>query len=764
MPSEAQTLFIRLFDLATDEPSLPNIRKVHKILSGTSSLLLGLLSSSSLLQLEEHLFDIIRNIKGENQSLSLYCLAIMKIMCSDSNDDFRLSNSQYETQELLASTGITSASKWTSDAIQQFFSGSKAQKTVQLVVLRAMWACTTSTGEPFDERMESLLLANEVISAISPHLRETWRKANSLIVGKLQDKIMSTALEPELKFQGLCFLAQVAEGSRVPATVIDGLRGFVMQPSKLQHALSAASSAGTGYMLDAGVFDENTLTASLQQAVDLAANSNQEHWLETSSCLLTVLEQIYVGMASDSRLAEGSMLALDVISCGQKLRKLLNLIENARGRDCDGSSKECGKAVQNARCSLVNSLCKTFLRSALSSPHQSYSASQDTITLLLELYAKSGRSEGQCSHIDRKARIGTTGPSFVGSVGTSEDAQFSWREAVQRHAQDRAQIDTTRLTAVFSKACSNLEARCEDVEMPLRKEKARFEELQRRYNELEQGFASLEAQSAERSVRFNAVEIERDHYIGDLEMQREEIEGNERKIEELLLALQRAREEAEQSRRDARNEAETAELTHAASSARKDEELEELQIRLHEAERQEQEKMTDLDALRAEESQLQLELQQAKDELEEAHRLDAEHQRAITDVRRERDATYSQIEELSSSLDAARDDAMAQREAFERDLSDLRQQADTDFATASDKHEEKIADLTRMYEENAEALRKQLAEVQDEVDQAREQHRADIEQWETEIGEKQKKVCCCVKSLPSCVFLMLIFEGGPPLP
>ena len=306
-PAEAQTLFIRLFDQAADEPSLPNIRHVYQILQGTSDHLLGLLSSSNLSRLEQHLFAIIRNIKGENQSLSLYCLAIMKTMSSASHDAFRLSNSQYDTQELLASTDLTSTSKWTSDAMQQFFTDGKAQKTVQLVVLRAMWACTTSTGEPFDERMESLLLANEVLSAISPHLREAWRKANSMIVGKLQDKIMSTTLETELRFQGLCFLAQVAEGSRVPATVMDGLRGIVTDPHNLRQALSGSPTAQLERLMEAGVLDENAITVLLQQAVGFAAGSSEEHWLETLRCLRSVLQHIYAAMATDSKLGEGTM-------------------------------------------------------------------------------------------------------------------------------------------------------------------------------------------------------------------------------------------------------------------------------------------------------------------------------------------------------------------------------------------------------------------------------------------------------------------------
>lgn len=740
IPAEAQSLFVQLFDRAAEEPSLTNIRKVYQLLKGTSAILLRLLSSASLLRLEQHLFVIIGKIKGENQSLSLYCLAIMRAMSSSADEGVRFSNSQYDTQELLASTQLTSASKWTPDAILQFFSGSKAHKTVQLVVLRAMWSCTASTGEPYDERMETLVLANEVICAIPPHLRETWRKTNSLIVGKLQDKVVAALLEPGLKFQGLCFLAQVTEGSRIPATVIDGLRGLVMRVDTLCRALLGVPQAQLDHLMDAGVLDENTTMTLLQQAVDFIAGASYEQSLEKMNCLRTIFRHVYAALATDLKLSEGAMLAIDVISCGQKLRQLLDPGSLSLNPGDSDSTRACAHAIQKARSATVHILCQIFLKAALCSPHQSYSISQNTISLLLDLHARSASFTLACSHSVRPRNPNSPSLRLDEASHHSSDRLPNWREAIRRHAENRAFNDADTLTAVFAKACADLEARCEGVETPFKVEREKLEALRCQHTALEQSYSGLKAEAADRSVRFNAMEMERDQYMSDLEAQREEIEGHERRVEELLQALQQAREEAEQSALDARHHAENAQMEHAAAFARKDEELEELQRALDLAQREGEQKSADILTSREKTKKLQQSLQHTSTELEQANRLIKQHQSESATLKQQADSLDTWNTELSAALDATRNDAMAQREAFERDLNDTKQQTEQDLTAANKEHKARIAHLTREFEENAQSLRKQLADVQEEVCQAREQHRADIEQWDADIGDKQKKV------------------------
>ena len=742
IPAEAQNLFIRLFDHAAEDPSLENIRRIYRMLQGTSSNLLSLLSTTSLLHLEEHLFLILRNIKGENQSLSLYCLAIMRAMCSASMDSFSFSSSQYDTQELLASTQLAPSSAWTPEAIRQFFTDSKAQKTMQLVVLRAMWACTTSTGEPFDERMESLRLANEVVNAVPPHLREVWRKANSLILGKLQDKALVPELEDDLRFQALCFLMQVTEGGRIPPTVMDKMRGLVVVPKQVREALSSITAIEMECLTHAGTFDQNATTLFMQNVVDFTTSSNDEYWLENTKCIRRILQELYTFMSNDEKVTEGVMLALDVIACGQKLRRLANLTAIRKsystaedgGRTCEGAMH----AVTNG---LVHDLCKVFLRAALSSPHQSYSASQDTISMLLDLHAASALSPEECSH-SRSQSVSQNNVriTFVEAASSPENAVADWRQTLHEHLSSRATNEEQKLGVFFAKACADLEARCEDVERPLQEQRNMYTTLQHRFEEMERAYSTLESENIDLGLRFDALQSEKAQCIEDLDAQREEIETHERRIEELLQTLQQAREDSERLLAQSKNATDAASLEHAAAFARKEEELEELQERLQHSEQQTLIKVADMNSLREEIEVERASKRDATAKFHDAQRANEDQRLRIIQMEQQHDDNAVREAKIQAELLAAQNQVQAERESHLQDIEETRRNAESDLAAAGVEREQKLAEATRQFEASNEEHQHQVAGLQQEALEAREQHRSEIEQWETNADEKQRKV------------------------
>ncbi|KAI7718075.1 hypothetical protein KC353_g4066, partial [Hortaea werneckii] len=86
------------------------------MLSGTSTLLLGLLSNDVLLRFEKQMLGILySSVRKPNQEtdqhLTLRCLAAISVVVKAADDQLMLTNSFYETQELLASTQQDS-SRW----------------------------------------------------------------------------------------------------------------------------------------------------------------------------------------------------------------------------------------------------------------------------------------------------------------------------------------------------------------------------------------------------------------------------------------------------------------------------------------------------------------------------------------------------------------------------------------------------------------------------------------------------------------------------
>ncbi len=402
MPADVQTLFVQVFDRAAADPSVATIKEVYSLLRGTPVQLVGILSGKVLVTLEEHIFGILRNIGGDTTPLGLYCLAILRVMLATPDEDFSFPVSSYDTQELLASTQHSSA-RWTPDAVRQFFEDSKAQRTLQLLVLRVMWACTSSTGDLLDERLESLRLANEIIDAVPQPLRDTWRKANHLLVRKLEEKALALDLDPTLRSQCLSFLLQLTKGGFCPSSVMDGLRAVVVRPTMIINYCLVCPRSYVSQLISGGVFDQNTTTKCLQHIVDFATSATPDELVEASRSIQRLLQDLTEALSDCETVVESVMLALDVLSCGEKLQQLYRLLNTGvtvrQGRPASTSTPVCEVAAYNNFRAVVHCLCELFLTASLSQQQSSLSLSHSTKALLLSLFATSADERATCSHM-----------------------------------------------------------------------------------------------------------------------------------------------------------------------------------------------------------------------------------------------------------------------------------------------------------------------------------------------------------------------------
>ena len=95
---------------------------------------------------------------------------------------------------------------------------------------------------------------------------------------------------------------------------------------------------------------------------------------------------------------------------------------------------------------------------------------------------------------------------------------------------------------------------------------------------------------------------------------------------------------------------------------------------------------------------------------------------------------------IQAELLAAQNQVQAERESHLQDIEETRRNAERDLAAAGVEREQKLAEATRQFEASNEEHQHQVAGLQQEALEAREQHRSEIEQWETNADEKQRKV------------------------
>jgi uncharacterized protein YsxB (DUF464 family) len=741
MPADAQLLFVQLFDFAAQNPSMATIKPVYQLLNGSASHLLGILSNQVLVKLEDQIFELLRTIKGDTTPLSLYCLAILRVMLAASDEDFRFSVSSYDTQELLASTQLT-ASHWTPDAVKQFFYESKAQRTMQLLALRAMWACAASSVELLDERLESIKLANEIISAVPSDIRETWRKSNAMLVRKLEEKIQTSTLDAQLRFQSLCFLLHLNEGGFSPALAIDGLRQILSRPTALLEVRPQEDFPTLLRLCNScGIFDHTTLTNLVQNVVDFLTTAKSESIVALGRPLQQLLTQLSDSLVRDDALTEGIMLALDVLSCGDKLLHLRANVNNVREESyLSTTAMMCNHTVQSHFNELAHGLSRLLLAASLSSRQSSYSPSTQTQIMLLDLYAASAQTLQPCRHAGRNA-LQTYAPiSFAEATSTPDEAQLNWRQALDLQAQKHAHFECASISALFQTAVAELEQRCDTAEAPLREKERQYLELQSKYNDLNDAYANLENEGIDRDIRSDALERERDQFANELESTKEGMERLQQTTSHLENELIDQRSRSNDALKDAQEARENVQMQHAAALALKEETISNTKDELYAVSANLKEKSKQLENAREELLSVKTELEDlvnAKERLEHDHR---EQSANLHDISNELETMQIDKKNLEEEIQRIQAEFELAKAKHQDELEASKEQAKLGIENAE---ADRMAALMTADAE-AQRLRDELSTYLTETEDLRtvqEQQSARLHRRDRKVHDLQKEVC-----------------------
>lgn len=741
LPPEVQNLFVHLFDRAAQQPSIATIRPIYQVLRGTSTLLLGLLSNNVLLRLEEHLFDILRNLKGDDQSLSLFCLAIMRTLARSTHELFTdLPVSSYDTQELLASTQATASTKWKPDTVQQFFTATKAQRTMQLVALRVMWACNASTGHSIDEKTESLRLANEIVTAVPVQEREAWRKANALLLKKFEEKVFVPSLDASIRFRALCFLARLTEGSTIPTAVLNSLREIIIKPAGVAEVLDAFDSESMQLIVSCGVLDENTTTTLFQNMVDFAVSAAPEDVLQLSPILIDFLRHLRQAMIEHDAIVDGIMLAFDVLSCGSKINSLARLVSSPPLQSSlDFQSGMCTRALQNARNGLIQELCSTALRAALASQHP-YSISQDTVSTTLELYALTSQDASACLHSKSTCTTAHQTMTLHELKNSTDETTADWREALKSEISTRANAEYDRLTMIFARSCKELEERCANVEQPLHAALEEQQQLQARHDELQTVIDNLESEKIDRSLQFDALEAERDQAIQDAESLRADNDNLDATCRNLEREIAETVTKGERDVMEVKQLMETAALEHSTMLAKIEEDIEALEAQLDISNGVLQHEKEASEKTAAALEQLKTELASNEKELQLVKAASVEQQDSIDRLTEERDGLRKANEATSAKVATLNAELTDEREAHQDTILRLESQTSEKLTAADEYYKQELTDLTSAHDGVLHGLKRKIADLETESNQTKAHYLAEIERQEFDIREKQNKV------------------------
>ncbi|KAI5211868.1 hypothetical protein AUEXF2481DRAFT_26781 [Aureobasidium subglaciale EXF-2481] len=732
LPATSQNFLLQLFDRAATQPNATTVRQIHHLVYGACKPILGVLSPGVLAHLEEYIFSILKSSSGvEDQSLGMYCLAIMRMILE-----------KFQTE--VGSDGIwptfdhpadSSNSQWTPDAIKQFFHGNKTHKTMQLLVLRVIWACRPESADPTEQGLTSVTLVNQILAGVSQSAAIEWSHKNVVIVRKLQEKCLVPDMLPALRFQVLTFLSSLSDKVVLPpqATLFYERSLLDLGAAFLRHDHLDMSLRLSLYRLSSK-FKPEWWGELLDKVMDLLTEASPATVFNSADSYVLFLRHI-ADMVDDNEFCRrGILAALHSSHNRQKLEYFFVDLEKSSEIDTGhGMNRFCVASYASSRNSLKSSLCSLLLRAALAAPQEETSSIRRMLPEILRHHAIVDSSNPICHIcIQTRLRAPQRPAPFVEIEATpeSQDASLHWKERLGAVMQMHAKYQETSLVASFINICHDLEARCESVEEPLRLERQKFTGLEKRYADLNKSYGELEGQVMDRDLRINALESENDRHENDLAASSQETRDLMQRIDVITRELQEASHKAQRDIDQLKKEKQDQEVQHATAIACKQEAFEQVREQLHQAKSEIENLRSELDNTMESRRHDNSEYEKLLSEKEQVEQQLLESQDRISQIEDERATLLEGHSLLEQDILKLRQDIngrqvqhetlLAEIQAIKQNSEDEAKKAFTDYEDTMSRTKQEWLSVKSHLEEQLEEARQDLAEAEDGFQQQNE--------------------------------------------
>lgn len=196
LPASAAVFFLKVMETAAQTASALTIRPIYSMLAGVGPGLLDVMPEAEVRQFQDRLIRLLRNV--DDQTANLLCLAIFARLVIRSTCPSSTSAVSSQGPTSVNST-IRTEQPFRYNTIEQFFNQKRALKTLDLVVLRVIFACSNSSNLSLEDSVESLKLAREIIDAVSDEEKGLWLGSNGPKVRKLYEKVLRVGLAQDLQ-------------------------------------------------------------------------------------------------------------------------------------------------------------------------------------------------------------------------------------------------------------------------------------------------------------------------------------------------------------------------------------------------------------------------------------------------------------------------------------------------------------------------------------------------------------------------------------
>ena len=188
---------MKCLEQAVQSLSSETIRPVYLLLSGVESSYLDILPFDILSSLQSQMIEVLTHLDSDDHLAGLLCLAVLAKFSS------RLRAMEKSRADVQSSPNneidLESIDKFL--PARKFFSSRRAPKTLDVVVIKAITACSQSCQLSTHEIVESLKLSTEIVDAFDEKEKISWLSGNVWKTNKLYEKILRFGIETKVQVQ-----------------------------------------------------------------------------------------------------------------------------------------------------------------------------------------------------------------------------------------------------------------------------------------------------------------------------------------------------------------------------------------------------------------------------------------------------------------------------------------------------------------------------------------------------------------------------------
>ncbi|KAJ5885148.1 hypothetical protein N7495_009658 [Penicillium taxi] len=452
-PARITSFITYLVSSMAKDPCADTIMPLHRLMTSLQGSILNDVPDEVMSSLQLEFTKTLRNV--DDQMGNLLCLATFARIAATSQNQHG-----------------SKPRPWLLN-IQHFFGSKRGVKTLDLVVLRVILACSSNYNNLIpSQAAESIRLAICIADAVEPTQKNAWLSSNVAKISKLCDKVATDGLDQEIQMMGVAFLLCLCPGADLPPYVRKlGLHVLVSKGSKgalgaMPHYLIPRLVGSLANSEESAIYHLLRLTFETIQCVDVSAQDLSD---------LHLVNLILPGFQTAQSPVLISAL-LDSVSTREAIVYLLGLFPIAPIQLHCGGLQACLCAKTSLQNKVLVSLFGLYFGAAISR-----SKENDDVLIMKRFVDRAvGSMVNQECHFSKskpKDFVSTTQPHYWQDNLSAKAPPRDWRSGIAEPLMQNAQYLNEDIVKKIEGICVDLERRCYDVEGPLR----RVEEDRDRY-------------------------------------------------------------------------------------------------------------------------------------------------------------------------------------------------------------------------------------------------------------------------------------------